>query len=156
MPSEIVSLGTILRHLIELLDGDVQAAYDAHSLNYRPRYTPVVRTIDSIGPGSIRAIADHAGMTHSAVSQTVAQMVKAGLAEIGPGDDGRERVVNAAPPLMAMLPQLRRIWAATNQAAAQLERELSSPLSGLLLEATRALEAKPFRERIQDAARTTC
>jgi DNA-binding MarR family transcriptional regulator len=156
MTADTRSLGTILRHLIELLDGDVQAAYDAHSLNYRPRYTPVVRTIDRIGPASIREIADHAGMTHSAVSQTAAQMVKAGLAEMRAGIDGRERIVSATRTLQVMLPQLRTIWAATNEAAEQLESELSFPLSRLLAEATRALERKPFRDRIRDAANTSC
>ena len=32
--------GTQLRHLIELLDGAVGAAYEAAGLDYRPRYTP--------------------------------------------------------------------------------------------------------------------
>ncbi len=156
MQRDNATLGTLLRHLIELLDGDVQASYDASSLNYRPRYTPVVRGIDHLGAASIRALANHAGLTYSAVSQTVAQMVRAGLVEQVAGRDGRERIVRAKPALTMMLPQLRTLWSATNQAAVELESALSFPLSSLLLETIRALEARPFRERIRDAEGASC
>lgn len=145
------SLGTLLRHLLDLLDGDVQATYEASSLNYRPRYTPVVRALEELGPSSVRAIADHIGMTHSAVSQTVAQMVRAGLVEQRSGQDARQRIVSPAPALTAMLPRLRTLWAATNRAAAEWEGQLSCPLSPLILEAIRTLESEPFRHRIRKA-----
>ena len=81
--STAIGLGTLLRHLLELLDGDVQRAYDELGLDYRPRYTPVVAALLDLGPSSIQDIARAAGITHSAASQTVAQMaeVRAGLAK---------------------------------------------------------------------------
>lgn len=148
--------GTVLRHLIELLDGDVQARYDDHGLTYRPRYTPIVRSLELLGPASIRAIAVHAGMTHSAVSQTVIQMARAGLVHHVSGRDGRERIIHATAKLDDMLPRLRSLWAATNQAATELDHELSFPLSSLVLEVIHALEKKPFRERIRDVEASLC
>ena len=38
-------LGTQLRHLIELLDGDVAQTYANAGLDYRPRFTPVMRVL---------------------------------------------------------------------------------------------------------------
>ncbi len=52
-------LGTLLRHLLELLDGDVEQAYAELGLDYRPRFTPVVRALLESEPRSIRDIANH-------------------------------------------------------------------------------------------------
>lgn len=150
------TLGTLLRHLIEQLDGAVEAAYAGAGLaEYRPRYTPVVRALLALGPSSIRAIALHAGTTHSAASQTVAQMTadKLVTSRAPRAGDQREKVVALSPKAIAMVPRLERQWTATNRAAAQLDRELSAPLSAIALEALAALERKPFAQRIADARR---
>jgi len=147
------TLGTLVRHLIELLDGDVEAAYVAAGLDWRPRYTPVGRTLANHGPASIRLLSHKIGVSHSAVSQTVAQMVKGGLIELRPGVDARERIAALTPKAEAMMPALRTQWAATNAASAQLDVELSAPLSGVVSEAIAALTHKPLRTRIQEVAR---
>lgn len=146
------TLGTLLRHLVETLDDAVEQAYARAGLDYRPRYTPIVRALVTLGPASIRAISQSAGITHSAVSQTVSQMVTRGLVSLQPGEDGRERIAALTPAAKAMLPALERQWAATNAAAATLDDQLSAPLSGLLREAIAALERRPFSDRISDAA----
>ena len=147
------TLGTLLRHLIEILDGSVEEAYAQSGLDYRPRYTPVVRALLELGPASIRTLSLHAGITHSAVSQTVAQMAKHRLVKLSPGEDGRERIVALTAKAEAMLPALERQWAATNVAANELDAELSFPLSALLREALGALETRSFSERIDQASK---
>ncbi|MGH9163637.1 MAG: MarR family winged helix-turn-helix transcriptional regulator [Vicinamibacteraceae bacterium] len=150
---DAATLGTLLRHVIELLDGAVEEAYARAGLAYRPRYTPVVRALLALGPASIRAISRHAGITHSAASQTVAQMARRGLVRLRPGGDGRERIVALTSKARAMAPALRRQWAATNRAASRLETELRAPLSEVLRETIRALERRPFAARIEQAGR---
>jgi DNA-binding MarR family transcriptional regulator len=145
------TLGTLLRHLIETLDGSVQAAYADLSLNYRPRYTPVLRVLRELGSASIRTISQRAGITHSAVSQTVSQMSRDGLIEMQVGNDARERIVALSPAAIAMLPALETQWAITNAAAQALDDELSMPLSQLLREAIDALERQPFKARMSQA-----
>jgi DNA-binding MarR family transcriptional regulator len=145
------TLGTLLRHLIETLDGSVQAAYADLSLNYRPRYTPVLRVLRELGTASLRTISQRAGITHSAVSQTVAQMSRDGLIEMQVGSDARERIVALSPAALAMLPILESQWAITNAAAQTLDDELSMPLSQLLREAIDALERQPFKARMSQA-----
>jgi DNA-binding MarR family transcriptional regulator len=128
----------------------VEDAYRHAGLSYRPRYTPVVRALRD-GPASIRAISREAGITHSAVSQTVAQMAKEGLVDVRPGDDGRERIVTLSPKARAMAPRLDRIWNATDVAARSLEDEIGAPLSQLLLAALAAIDRQGFGERIAAA-----
>ncbi|MEL6338429.1 MAG: helix-turn-helix domain-containing protein [Myxococcota bacterium] len=142
------TLGTLLRHLIELLDSGVQSAYDAADLDYRPRYTPVVRALRDLQPRSIAEIALAAGMTHSAVSQTVQHMHRQGLVRRVSGRDGRERRVTLSSRMKAMLPKLEARWKATNAAAASLDRELSASLHRIVREAISALEHRSFASRI--------
>jgi len=151
-PTPTPTLGTLLRHLIELLDGAVEQAYRASGLDYRPRYTPVVKALTALGPVSIRAISRQAGISHSAASQTVSQMARAGLVVLAPGQDGRERIVALTPRAQAMLPAVTRQWWAVNAAAAGLDAELSAPLSALLVETIAALQRRPFGDRIDQAA----
>jgi len=151
MVSHTATLGTLLRHLTDVLDDAVEQAYVQAGLEYRPRYTPVVRALLELGPSPIRSIASHAGLTHSAASQTVSQMVKHGLVALTTGGDAREHIVTMTPVATAMVPALTRQWEATNAAARALETELSAPLSVLLRETIAALEATPFAERIARA-----
>jgi DNA-binding MarR family transcriptional regulator len=146
------TLGTLLRHLIEKLDGAVEESYVDSGLDYRPRYTPVVRALIESGPASIRSISRSAGITHSAVSQTVAQMMERGLVRFEAGGDARERIVALTPAAKAMIPKLQQHWRATNAAADALDTELSMPLSKLLREAIEALDRRSFAQRIGSAA----
>jgi DNA-binding MarR family transcriptional regulator len=150
------TLGTLLRHLLEMLDGDVEAAYVAAGLAWRPRYTPVLRGLLSLGPVSIKALALKIGISHSAVSQTVAQMAKDALVDLKPGADARERIVVLTPKAEAMIPALQRQWAAVNAAADDLDAELTAPLSDTLHDAIAALNRTPFRQRIMAEVQALC
>ncbi|MEE4544735.1 MarR family transcriptional regulator [Streptomyces sp. V4-01] len=146
-------LGTRLRHLLERLDGDVAAVYEERGLHgFRPRFTPIVRLLAAEGPLSISDLARATGVTHSAASQTVAQMARSALVTLAPGPtDARRRIVRLTPKAEALLPALDAEWAATSAAAAALDAELPYPLSRLVEEAHRALDRRPMRERIAEA-----
>ncbi|NGN65611.1 winged helix-turn-helix transcriptional regulator [Streptomyces sp. A7024] len=144
------ALGTLLRHVLELLDDGVAKVYVDQGLpEYRPRFSPVVRALVADGPLPIRALAEAVGVTHSAASQTVAQMVRAGLAAQAPDPaDARRRLVSLTPQARRLLPQVDAEWTATVAALAELDGELSMPLGTLLTEAAEALAHRPFGERI--------
>jgi DNA-binding MarR family transcriptional regulator len=145
-------LGTQLRHLIELLDGAVAAAYEEEGIDYRPRYTPVMRALANgacLGVGEIAAMA---GITQPAATQTVALMQKHDLVTTAPAPtDARQKRVRLSARGEALLPRLQRCWAATAAAAASLDADLSHPLSDTLAQAIAALEQRPFGERIRAA-----
>lgn len=144
-------LGTQLRHLIDLLDGDVANAYQEAGLTYRPRYTPVMRVLQQHDSATIGQVAEAAGITQPAATQTVALMKKEGLVNVAAGEDGRRRVVALTKQGKALLPQLAACWAATAHAAASLDADLAFPLSQCLADAIAALEARPFGARIREA-----
>jgi DNA-binding MarR family transcriptional regulator len=145
-------LGTQLRHLIELLDGAVQQAYAEAGLNYRPRYTPVMRVLAQQQSATIGELAELAGITQPAVTQTVALMKKEGLLQVAAsGEDGRQRVVRLSLKGKQLLPSVQACWQATRHAADSLDAELEFPLSECLAQAIDVLEKRSFGDRIREA-----
>ncbi len=70
------TLGTLLRHLIELLDGAVEQTYRDAELDYRPRYTPVLRALIARGPGMRPYLANPVNVLPGAVAEiNVAMLV---------------------------------------------------------------------------------
>jgi MarR family transcriptional regulator, organic hydroperoxide resistance regulator len=154
MANPPTGLGTQLRHLIELLDDGVSEANDYAGMRYRPRYTPIVRALAGGDALTIGQLADAAGISQPAATQTVAVMVKDGLVEVVPGPvDARQRVVALSAQGREVLPRLGRAWQATERAAAGLDAE--SALSTAVAAALAALARQSFAERIADALKQT-
>ncbi len=146
-------LGTQLRAALEMMDGDVATVMtDLGEPDYRPRFSPVVRALAARGPSPIRDLASAVGVTHSAASQTVAQMKRQGLVDLTAGADGRERIVALTDRARALKPKLDAEWAATESATAELDAELPYPLSDLVIALLAALRERSFRTRIEQSA----
>ncbi|AIG73257.1 Hypothetical protein AJAP_01630 [Amycolatopsis japonica] len=144
-------MGTLLRHVLDVTEADVSAFFEDIGLgDYRPRFTPFVRAIVEHGPLPIRDLAAEVGVTHSAASQTIAQMARQDLVSLRPGTDARQRIVSLTEKTLGLMPTLEAEWAATSAAAAQLEAELPYPLREVLVAAVEALERKSLRERIAE------
>jgi DNA-binding MarR family transcriptional regulator len=147
------AIGTRLRHVLELLDGDVAQVYvDAGLPEYRPRFSPIIRALVAEGPLSIRALAVAVGVTHSAASQTVAQLNRSGFVKLEPGKDARQRIVHLTDKTRSLLPTIEAEWQATTAALTDLDAELSAPLAQVLDEIVAAVERRSFRLRINEHA----
>jgi DNA-binding MarR family transcriptional regulator len=146
-------LDTRLRGLLDAMDADVALALsDLGVRDYRTRYSAVVRYVDEHGPSTIRKLAERLRVTHSAASQTVAEMERRGWVELRAGDDARQRLVRLTAKSRRMLPAINAEWDATEAAAAALDAELPYSLSALIDDLAAALERRRFRDRIADAA----
>lgn len=146
-------LGPRLRALLESCDADVALALaDLGLRDYRTRYSGVVRLLAAEGPSSIGRIAEALGVTHSAASQTVAEMERRGYLALRAGTDARQRLVSLTAKTKRLLPAINAEWDATEAAAAALDAELPYPLSTLIDDLAAALDRRRFRDRIADAA----
>jgi DNA-binding MarR family transcriptional regulator len=157
MPAEetagFAGLGTQLRHVLDLMEADIATVLGDLGLpDYRPRFSPVVRALVALGPMPITELAGAISVTHSAASQTVAEMSKRGYIALQPGQDARQRVVHLTERATRALPVIQAEWEATRAAAEQLDAELPFPLRELVPAIAGALASKPFRQRIAETA----
>ncbi|WP_237103367.1 MarR family winged helix-turn-helix transcriptional regulator [Nonomuraea sp. MG754425] len=149
----MIGLGALMRHVHELMDGAIADLYAEHGLpDYRPRYSPVVRTLVEQGPLPIRDLAAAIGVTHSAASQTVVQMRRSGFVTMEKGSDARHRIVHLTGRARAALPLIEAEWAATERAVRELDAELPVPLEQLMTATLDALRRRDFRARIGDVS----
>jgi len=152
----LVGLGTLLRHVLDEMDDDIAAVLaDLGTPGYRPRFSAIVRALVALGPVPIGDLARAIAVTHSAASQTVAQMADRGFVELRPGEDARQRVVHLTDKARALLPKVEAEWAATASAAAEMDAELPFPLAELVPAIAAALARRPFRQRILESAWAT-
>jgi DNA-binding MarR family transcriptional regulator len=150
----VIGPGTRLRHVLDVLDGDVAQVHSGLGLtHYRPRFSPVVHALVAFGPSSIRDLARAIGVAHSAASQTVAQMSMCGLVALEPGADARQRIVRLTERTRSLLPVIDTEWAVTGAAVAELDAELPVPLGEMVKAVLRAVQRRPMHQRIGDAAR---
>lgn len=153
---QLPSLWRPLFSVLGDLDRGIEEVYAELGIEgVRPRFSMALMFLDSAGPMTIRRLADEVGVTHSAMSQSVSQMRRAGLVESVPGRDARSRMVSLTTAGREVVPALRAEWDATEAAVAELETELPYPPSKLAGDLRRAVEGKPFSERVLAQLRRT-
>ena len=141
-------LGTKLRHLLALLDDDVQAVYDELGVPFRPRFYPIVQQLLRHDECGVTALAEAVGVSQPAMTQTLAEMRKLGLLSSSPGEDPRQRLTRLTDSGRELAGRLERVWRATTASAAELEAE--TRLSDAVDRARAALARRPFKDRIKE------
>lgn len=144
------SLWRPLRLLMQRLDDDIARIYEElpGAEGLRPAWVHELLRLDARGPMTIRALADSVGKTHSALSQKVAAMARAGFVETRGGDDARTRVVHLTERGRRLVGRMRAEWRATEAALAELEAETPYPLSRVVRDLEAALDRRSFHDRL--------
>jgi DNA-binding MarR family transcriptional regulator len=143
------SLWRPLRLLQASLDADIARVYtEAGIEGIRPSYVMELLRLHARGPMTITELAGSVRLTHSAVSQKVAVLRRAGLVRTVAGDDARTKKVELTAKARAVVGRLAAEWRATEAALADLEADIPYPLSRVVTDIERALERRSFRDRI--------
>lgn len=138
-----------LRVLLDAMDHDIARLYEERGVaGIRPRYVMPLIRLGRRGAMTIRELANALDVTHSAMSQTVSALRREGLVRAVPGADARTREVALTQRARAVVPFLEAEWRATEQAVAELEREIPYPLSQVVRDLEAALARRSFRDRI--------
>lgn len=137
-----------MRRLLASLDGDVQGLYDELGVAFRPRFYPVFSLLMD-GPATVGEIAARTAVSQPAATQTLRELVRLGLVEIGRGADRRSRLAALSAAGRRLSGELAPVWEAVARAADALDNELPNSLSATLDAALAALERAPFRARIR-------
>lgn len=140
-------LGELLRYVSELVEHGAEEHYRQMGLQYRARYTPVLRAIQA-GAKTVTEITARTHLTQGAISQTVGYMEIDGLISRHRVEDGRKSGIQLTPYGEELVAKLNRHWAATFEVIEQLEEEIGHPLRRALEDAARALEQQGFSQRL--------
>lgn len=145
---------SLLRPLVELLraaDADIDRLYRDRGITaVRPRFSMALIRLHHLGPMPIKQLAAEVRVTHSAMSQTVAGMARAGLVATEPGADARTRVVHLTADGAALVPFLEAEWRATEGVWRELDRDLPYPLTRVVDDLRRALATRGFADRLRE------
>ncbi|OZM80316.1 MarR family transcriptional regulator [Pseudonocardia sp. MH-G8] len=133
------------------MDADIARLYEERGVTgVRPRFVGPLIRLGRRGGMTIRRLAESLGVTHSATSQTVAALQRAGLVATTPGADARTREVVLTAQARALLPFLEAEWRATEQVVAELDAEIPYPLSQVVRDLEAALQRRSFHDRVAD------
>lgn len=140
-------LGELLRYVGELVEQGAEEHYRAMNLNYRARYTPVLRALGA-GADTVTDITARTHLTQGAISQTVALLEADGLIQRNAVDDGRKSGIQLTKEGRTLVGKLTGHWDATFKAIARLEDEIGHPLLHALEATATALEREGFSARL--------
>lgn len=143
-------LGSKLRRLLAILDGDLQSVYDELGVDFRPRFFPVVQILLDQDDCSVGELARRMAISQPAATQTVNEMKRLGLLGLARSPDKRQRRVRLTPAGHELAVSLAPVWAATERAAAGFDTELEHGLSKPIDDALAALGTRQFRDRIRE------
>ena len=140
-----------LRVLLTTLDADIARIYEkARVEGVKPSFVMELLRLDANGPMTITELARSVGRTHSAVSQKVSAMRRAGLVRTRSGNDARSKAIVLTPKAKRVVEQLSAEWRATEAALSELEAELPYPLSRVVGDIEAALDRRSFYERVEE------
>jgi len=140
-----------LRLLLDAMDNDVARLYtEARIDGLKPSYVMELIKLHVRGPMTITELAESVERTHSASSQKVAAMRKAGLVTTTAGDDARSKKVTLTPKAEAIIDKLAAEWRATEAAVAEIEAEIPYALTRVVSDIQEALRRKSFHDRIAE------
>jgi DNA-binding MarR family transcriptional regulator len=135
--------------LVRHMDNDLGRIYvDRAVTGITPRHVMPLIRLAYVGEITIRQLASELGVTHSAASQTVAALSRAGYVRTEKGADARTRTVTLTDTGRALIPLFEAEWRATEAAIAELEEEIPYPLSQVARDLEAALAERSFYQRV--------
>ncbi|NNC12918.1 winged helix-turn-helix transcriptional regulator [Planctomonas sp. JC2975] len=130
------------------MDDGIAEAYTALGIEGVPtRFSAALMFLED-GAMSIRDLAERCGVTHSAMSQSVAAMRKSGLVDSEPGEDARSRIVSLTDHGREVAPQLWNEWYATERAVREVADEAGISLDEVVTSMSAALDRESFTDRL--------
>lgn len=137
--------------MLHAMDQDIEAVYTSRGLSVGSRTVGPLIALSQQGPMTVKELAIAREVSHSAMSQTVAGLIRDGLVRSDPGADARTRVISLTPQGAELIPLVRAEWRSTEEVVRALDEEIGHPIMRAVEELNAALAKKSFRERLKAA-----
>lgn len=156
MPELIAELGELafasrLKRLSERLMEDVSQVYRDCGVDFEPKWFLIFYQLGQAGPQTVTGLAQQIGVTHPAVNQAAAELIRSGmLSSKSDKSDKRKRILSLSPKGRQRYEQLKPVWQQVKDATAELITETDSGLLQEIENIERALDKRAMYQRIKD------
>ncbi len=140
-------IGTRLKRVYELLSVDIDKIYNDAGLDFRVRHFPVVFALNGHKELSISQLQKISVFTHSAVSQTVKQLMEKDIVVMKVGEDARSRIIHLTKKGESLVKELYPIWQVINNIVKEIRTESEHDLLLGLNDFEAKLQEKSFYQR---------
>jgi len=145
-----MALASRLKRVSDRLMHDASRVYHDQGVDFEPRWFLLFYELSRSGPLAVTELAGCIGVTHSAVNQTAAELVKKGLLRTAADRrDKRRRLLDLSPKGRELLSKLQPIWEETREAAVELLHETEHDLLAHVERIELALDRRPMYERVR-------
>lgn len=144
-----LGIGTRLKRVYDLLAIDMEKIYQEAGLEFRVRHFPVVFALHSLKGLSIAELQKISVLTHSAISQTVKQLMERNIVAMKVGEDARNRIVTLTKKGQNLVRKLLPMWDIAQKVIYDLREESDNDLLLGLNDFEENLRAKNFYQRYQ-------
>ncbi|MCK5425224.1 MAG: MarR family transcriptional regulator [Emcibacter sp.] len=144
-----LGIGTRLRRVYDMLSVDMEKIYKEAGLEFRVRHFPVVFALHKLKGLTIAELQKTSLLTHSAISQTVKQLMENNIVEMKVGEDARSRIVFLTPTGEKLVEKLLPMWEMANKVIFDLREESHNDLLLGLNDFEENLRARGFYQRYQ-------
>lgn len=145
-----LGLGTRLRRLIELFSASGESLYAEKGVSIKVGHFYAIYAVATRGPQTINDIAEAAGFSHSAVSQTVKKLVSLGIFETHATDDARQKNVVLTDHGLSLINTLQPTWDAIEQSVKEVIAETGIDFMAGITRMEAALKSKSIYDRAQE------
>lgn len=150
-------LGTRLRRMSEYYLSEINKVYQSELIEFDASWFPVFYLLAEKPALSIKELADHMEVSHSAASQLITQLRKKEMVQTRlSAEDARRQEVRLSAKGCSLLEQVLPIWRAISEAMMQLHDEEAQCVG--MLENLTAIESafarNPLSSRINNALKT--
>lgn len=145
-----MGLGTRMRRLIETISTGMERIYDEAGVDVRTGHFYALYAVAERGPLTINAIANLAGFSHSAVSQTIKKLVASGLVETHATEDGRQKQIALSAHGEHMVSRMRPLWDAAGAMIKDACAETGVDIIGAITGVEAALNRCSVYDRLQE------
>lgn len=152
--SGILSLGSRLRRLSDIITRDAGEIYKQYGLDIKPKWFPVLYMLMNGSDNSVTAIAKAIGQTHPSVSNLVKELVAAGLAEESrDAADRRSTLVRLTDKGIALKSEFVRVCDDVAAVATSIDSGATDKLWEALAYWEEALADKTLLDRVVEKKR---
>lgn len=145
-----LGLGTRMRRLIETISTDMERVYSESGIKLRTGHFYALYAVAERGPLTINAIANLAGFSHSAVSQTIKKLVASGVVETRATDDGRQKAIALTEQGTQTVARMRPIWDAAESMVKDACEETNVNIIGAIAGIETAFNRCSVYDRLQE------